>query len=390
MNRAASAEPPVSIILPTLDEWDCIVDCLSSVLTQDYPTIDEVLVVDGGSSDGTPELARGLDDRVRVVGNPRTTAAAAMNIGLAEARNDLVVRLDAHTIYAPDYVRRSVATLTESGAAIAGGPMRPVGRTSFGRAVAAVTTSPIGIGNGRFHYATEACDVETVYLGTFDRRTIAAAGGYDEDGIQWAAEDQELAFRVRQQGGRIRLDPSIRSWYTPRETPKALWKQYRNYGVCKASTLRKHGRLPYLRPARPGRHGRGRRRHDGLRDRSPGGPWSPPPPWSAYAAAAAAAGLHLGQDPGVAPHRAAAALAICHWGHGVGFLSGLARIATGRGFDRRPQGRPSCPCLTASAWTSTRPRASTSAAAPSRSPLSSSRPGPSTRPGAEPRAVPGS
>ena len=196
MNRAGSAEPPVSIILPTLDERDCIVDCLSSVLTQDYPTIDEVLVVDGGSSDGTPELARGLDDRVRVVGNPRTTAAAAMNIGLAEARNDLVVRLDAHTIYAPDYVRRSVATLTESGAAIAGGPMRPVGRTSFGRAVAAVTTSPIGIGNGRFHYATEACDVETVYLGIFDRRTIAAAGGYDEDGIQWAAEDQELAFQV--------------------------------------------------------------------------------------------------------------------------------------------------------------------------------------------------
>ena len=57
-----------------------------------------------------------------------------------------------------------------------------------------------------------------------------------------------------------------------------------------------------------------------------------------YAAAVAAAGLHLGQDPGVAPHRAAAALAICHWGHGVGFLSGLARIATGRGFDRRPKG----------------------------------------------------
>ena len=98
--------------------------------------------------------------------------------------------------------------------------MRPVGRTSFGRAVAAVTSSPIGIGNGRFHYATEACDVETVYLGTFDRRTIVAAGGYDEAGIQWAAEDQELAFRVRQQGGRIRLDPSIRSWYTPRETPR--------------------------------------------------------------------------------------------------------------------------------------------------------------------------
>lgn len=337
MNRAASAEPPVSIILPTLDEWDCIVDCLSSVLTQDYPAIDEVLVVDGGSSDGTPDVARGLDERVRVVANPRTTAAAAMNIGLVEARNDLVVRLDAHTIYAPDYVRRSVETLAASGAAIAGGPMRPVGRTSFGRAVAAVTTSPIGIGNGRFHYATEPCDVETVYLGTFDRRTIEAAGGYDEDGIQWAAEDQELAFRVRQQGGRIRLDPSIRSWYTPRETPRALWRQYRNYGLCKASTLRKHGRLPYLRPLAPAAMVAGSAGvvAVGIATRRP---LIAAAPLLAYAAGATAAGLHLGRDPGVAPHRAAGALAICHWGHGIGFLTGLFRIISGRSFDRRPQG----------------------------------------------------
>jgi len=337
MNRAASAEPPVSIILPTLDERDCIVDCLSSVLTQDYPAIDEVLVVDGGSTDGTPDLARGLDDRIRVVHNPRTTAAAAMNIGLAEARNDLVVRLDAHTVYAADYIHRSVDTLQTSGAAIAGGPMRPAGRTAFGRAVAAVTSSPIGIGNGRFHYATEACDVETVYLGTFDRRTVAAVGGYDEDGIQWAAEDQELAFRVRQSGGRIRLDPAIRSWYQPRETPQALWKQYRNYGVCKASTLRKHGRLPYLRPLVPAAMVAGTLATVayGVATRRP---LVAAAPVVAYAAGAAAAGLHFAKDPGVAPHRAAAALTICHWGHGVGFISGLARILTGRGFDRRPQG----------------------------------------------------
>ncbi len=330
------ASTPVSVVLPTLNERDHVVDCLTSLLAQDY-TIDEILVVDGGSTDGTTALARGIDERVRVVDNPRTTAAAAMNIGLTEARHDLVVRVDAHSVYAPDYVRRSVETLTESGAAIAGGPMRPVGRTSFGRAVAAATSSPIGIGNGRFHYATEACDVETVYLGTFDRRTIVAAGGYDEAGIQWAAEDQELAFRVRQQGGRIRLDPSIRSWYTPRETPRAVWNQYRNYGLCKASTLRKHGRLPYLRPLAPAALVAGTAGvvAIGIATRRP---LVAAAPLLAYTAGAAAAGLHLGRDPGVAPHRAAGALALCHWGHGIGFLSGLFRIVAGRSFDRRPRG----------------------------------------------------
>ena len=330
------ASTPVSVVLPTLNERDHVVDCLTSLLAQDY-TIDEILVVDGGSTDGTTALARGIDERVRVVDNPRTTAAAAMNIGLTEARHDLVVRVDAHSVYAPDYVRRSVETLTESGVAIAGGPMRPVGRTSFGRAVAAATSSPIGIGNGRFHYATEACDVETVYLGAFDRRTIVAAGGYDEAGIQWAAEDQELAFRVRQQGGRIRLDPSIRSWYTPRETPRAVWNQYRNYGLCKASTLRKHGRLPYLRPLAPAALVAGTAGvvAIGIATRRP---LVAAAPLLAYTAGAAAAGLHLGRDPGVAPHRAAGALALCHWGHGIGFLTGLFRIVTGRSFDRRPRG----------------------------------------------------
>ncbi len=328
---------PVSVVLPTLDERDCVVDCLASLLTQDYDAIEEILVVDGGSTDGTTDLARGLDGRVRVVDNPRTTAAAAMNIGLAEARHDLVVRVDAHTVYAPDYVRRSVETLERSGAAIAGGPMRPAGRTAFGRAVAAVTSSPIGIGNGRFHYATEACDVETVYLGTFDRHTVTQVGGYDEDGIQWAAEDQELAFRVRQAGGRIRLDPAICSWYTPRETPKALWKQYRNYGVCKASTLAKHGRLPYLRPLAPAAMVAGTvaTLAYGVATRRP---LLAAAPIVAYAAGATAAGLHFAKDPGVAPHRAAAALTICHWGHGIGFLGGLTRLLTGRGFDRRPRG----------------------------------------------------
>ena len=161
------------------------------------------------------------------------------------------MRADAHTLYEPDYVACSVRAWQTSGADWVGGPMRPVGTTSFGRAVAAVTSSPLGVGPGRFHYADEAGDVETVYLGTFDRRIVDEVGGYDETDLQWAAEDQELNYRLRLAGRRIHLDPSIRSWYFPRETPAALWRQYANYGMCKASTLKKHRTLPYWRPLAP-------------------------------------------------------------------------------------------------------------------------------------------
>jgi glycosyltransferase involved in cell wall biosynthesis len=329
--------PTVSIVLPTLNERGHLRDCLDSLLAQqtgDAVEVVEVLVVDGGSTDGTREVVEEEGGVVRLLDNPRVTAAAAMNVGIAAAVGEVVCRADAHTVYAPDYVRRCVEVLEETGAANVGGPMVPVGTTTFGRAVAAVTTSPFGVGPGRFHYATGRMDVETVYLGCWRRQTLVEAGGYDEEHLQWAAEDQELNFRLRQAGGRIVLDSSIRSWYFPRATPRALLRQYRNYGLAKASTLAKHKTLPYWRPVAPALL-------VGATVAAPVvvRPWwlklAPPLAWLVGASVVSA---RLSKDPGVAPHRVLGALAICHWGYGVGLWAGLWRIVTGRPFDTRPVG----------------------------------------------------
>jgi hypothetical protein len=227
-----------------------------------------------------------------------------------------------------------VDVLVESGAANVGGRMQAVGTTSFGRAVAAVTSSPLGVGPGRFHYLTERAEVETVYLGCWRRQTLVELGGYDSVGLQWAAEDQELNYRLRQTGGRIILDPSIQSWYFPRDTPRALLRQYRNYGVAKASTLAKHRTLPYWRPLAPaalvavtvlGALLPGRRR---LLAPLIVGVWT---------GIAGAESVRLSADPGVAPHRAFGALVLCHWGYGFGFWSGIWRMVSGKGFDSRPR-----------------------------------------------------
>jgi glycosyltransferase involved in cell wall biosynthesis len=338
MDQMSEDDPPwVSVVLPTLNERRHLTDCLDSLLHQDYERIREFVVVDGGSTDGTCEMAARFGDLVRVVDNPGVTAAAAMNVAIDVAACDLIVRADAHTVYAKDYVRRSVGALMASGADWVGGRMVPVGRTAFGRAVAAVTTSPFGVGPGRFHYSEEATDVETVYLGTFDRRIVEEVGGYDAHEIQWAAEDQELAFRLRKAGRRVRLDPTIRSWYFPRESPRELWRQYANYGMCKASTLKKHRQLPYLRPLAPAAlvaivtatsvGGATRRR------------WIiAGTPLLAYLAGAGAVAGRLSRDPGVAPHRAFMALSICHWAYGLGFWRGIGRILANRPFDSLPKG----------------------------------------------------
>ena len=260
----------------------------------------------------------------RVVDNPRVTAAAAMNIGIQLATTDIIVRADAHTLYDRDYVSSCVAALLGTGAVMVGGPMRPVGMSPFGRAVAAVTSSPFGVGPGRFHYSETLEDVDTVYLGAFHRRTVIDAGGYDEVNLQWAAEDQELNFRLRRRGGRIVLDPAIRSQYFPRQTAAALLRQYHNYGMCKASTFAKHRALPHWRPIIPGAMvglsvswivARLARRRL----------WSALLPIALYAGGAAAIGIRLSRQRGVTPHRAATALAICHWGYGAGLWRGVSR-----------------------------------------------------------------
>lgn len=330
---ADMGEPTVSIILPTHSERSFVRDCLDSLAGQDYPSIVEILVVDGGSTDGTRSIVEQYGAPVRLIDNPRVTAAAAMNIGIAAAAGEVVVRADAHALYSPDYVSRCIHTLLETGAENVGGPMRPVGTTKFGRAVAAVTTIQEGIGNGAFHYATIRQDVDTVFLGCWRTSALRSLDGFDETSLQWAAEDHELNYRITQGGGRIVLDPSIRSVYFPRDGMRGLARQYHNYGIGKASTLHKHGRLPTLRPLAPAAlvglsavgaiFGRGTSRIIF------------PALHSLFCARTA---LKAGRAPGVSRPNAGAALSVMHWSYGTGFFRGLGRAALGRPFTNRPRG----------------------------------------------------
>jgi glycosyltransferase involved in cell wall biosynthesis len=320
---------PVSVLLPTLNERAFIHDCLESLARQDHPPV-EILVLDGGSTDGTREIAAGWGEPVRVVDNPRVTAAAALNVGLGEAKGDVIVRADAHSLYAPDYVGRCVAVLAESGATNVGGPMRPVGLTRFAQAVAAVTSSPFGVGPGRFHYAERQEDVDTVYLGCWRTETLERLGGWDETELQWGAEDHELNFRITSAGGRIVVDPSIRSWYFARDAPRALWRQYFNYGLGKASTLTKHRRLPSWRPLAPAALVLATAAAAGWRRRGV----LLPVVVHAGACMAVTGRIARAGDPG----RTFVALEICHWSYGLGFWAGVVRAGWRRPFDAAPRG----------------------------------------------------
>lgn len=232
-----SAAPAVSVVVPVLDEAAHIDECLAAIDTQTYGSIVEVLVVDGGSTDDTVVKA-GRHPKVRVLTNPRRIQAAAMNVALDEAAGDVIVRVDGHTVIAPDYVQCCVDALEATGAALVGGAMRPDVDAAGAPAIAAAMCSRLGAGPAAFHGDGPAAWVDTVYLGAFRRDVVRSAGGYREVPTN---EDAELAIRLSPLGG-VWFDPAIRSSYSPRSSYRGLARQFFRYGRGRAATVRRHPR----------------------------------------------------------------------------------------------------------------------------------------------------
>lgn len=245
--------PFVTVGIPCLNEEDYIEQVVGRVLAQDYPTDKlEVLVADGGSTDGTLEILARLereDPRVRMIPNPGKIQAAGMNEIIRRARGDVLIRLDAHADYADDYIVRCVEVLEETGAYNVGGAARSVAKNWFQKALCAALDSPLGAGGSKYRDASNEGFVESVFNGAFRRKVFETVGMYDPGAI--TNEDAELNQRILESGGRIYLSRDIVAYYYPRDSYRGLAKQYFKYGAGRARTLLKHGGLPSPRPLGP-------------------------------------------------------------------------------------------------------------------------------------------
>ncbi|MCP4122006.1 MAG: glycosyltransferase family 2 protein, partial [Bacteroidetes bacterium] len=182
---------------------------------------------------------------INVLDNPQKIVPTGINIALRQAKGDIIIRVDGHTIIAPDYVRQCVNAIQGTGADNVGGKMNAVTNIPFGKAVALATSTPFGIGGGRFHYSNEEEWVDTVYMGAWPRTVFDAIGLFDEELVR--NQDDEFNYRLRSAGGKILLSPKIKSEYTVRSSPKALWRQYYQYGFWKIRVLQKHHRQMSIR-----------------------------------------------------------------------------------------------------------------------------------------------
>lgn len=240
-----STLPLISVIVPMRNEAGHIRACLDSILAQDYPRqCMEVIVVDGDSDDNSAEVLREYGDRIRVLHNRARIVPSSMNVGIRAARGEIIARVDAHTLLAPDYLSVGVETLKRTGADNVGGPMHCVGGGPVGDAIALAMASRFGIG-AYFHFATGDREVDTVYMGMWPRRAFERIGLFDEELVR--NQDDELNYRLRKAGGRIFITTRMCSRYQNRQSWTALRRQFYQYGLWKIRVLQKHPRQMSLR-----------------------------------------------------------------------------------------------------------------------------------------------
>lgn len=249
--------PFVSIIIPCYNEQATIRKLLEALRTQTYPLAQmEVVISDGFSTDGTRDVIAAFQNEfadlsVKVVDNQARTIPSGVNQAMRESRGEIFIRLDAHSMPIPEYVERCVAAHQAGIGDNVGGvwEIRPGAETWTAESISFAAAHPLGVGDAMYRLNAKAGAVDTVPFGSFRRELIEKIGAFDETLL--SNEDYEFNTRVRESGGVVWLDPSIRSVYFSRSTFGKLAAQYWRYGFWKFKMLKRYPHALRWRQALP-------------------------------------------------------------------------------------------------------------------------------------------
>jgi len=232
--------PSVTVMMPVRNEQHHLAKAVESVLAQNYPGQLEIVLAIGPSIDETSSVASELARNhagIKIIENPKGLTTVGLNLAIAKAAGEIIIRVDAHSELAPDYISRGVQILRETGSVLVGGVMNAKGKSPLQKAVAFGYGSRLGLGGGRYHVGGKAGEAESAYLGIFDAKALKQVGGYNEQIIR--GEDWDLAQRLKAQGGRVWFSPELEVHYWPRSNIRALAWQFYSTGLWRGELTRK-------------------------------------------------------------------------------------------------------------------------------------------------------
>lgn len=233
----------LSIICPVFNE-KAFIESLTKSFLSDDGLEKEVLFVDGGSTDGSAEIIKklaGEDNRVKYVENPGKYVNIGFNLAFGQSTGRFIAFLGAHTDYPIDYFRNGVEVLKNNEADAVGGPLRQVGKTTFGKAIAYCLSSKFGVGNTEFRVYKKKMFVDSVAFAIYKRKIFDDIGLLDSDLIK--NQDDEFHYRLNAAGYKILMIPEMESTYYVRDTMGGVIRQYFNYGLFKPLVLKKIGQI---------------------------------------------------------------------------------------------------------------------------------------------------
>lgn len=238
--------PTVSVVCPVLNEERYIYDCIKGMIQQDYPAdLVEYIFVDGGSEDSTLDIInsfRILHKNIKLARNDKRIIPVGMNIGISLASGEIIIRIDAHSMYPENYISSLVRGKLRLSADNVGGVCitLPSSDTDEAKGIAIALSTLFGMGNSRFRIgASDEMEVDTVPFGCYDREYLISIGGYDERFER--NQDDELNGRIKRDGGKIWLLPDVEIKYYPRDSIMRLWKMWYGYGLYKPMVGKKLG-----------------------------------------------------------------------------------------------------------------------------------------------------
>lgn len=230
----------ITIICPIYNEEKYIAKCIESIMQQDFPKDKlEVLFVDGMSKDRTREIINLYLPKcpyIRVLDNPMKIVPYAMNKGILEAKGEVIIRIDAHTIYEKNYFSTLVKRLYDLGADNVGAVCKTdvLNKNSKTLAIREVLSNRFGVGNSIFRTGIDrVMEVDTVPFGCWRREVFDKYGLYDVRLVR--NQDIELNKRILRGGGKIFIVPDTYCTYLARETFSGLAKN--NFGNGKWNIL---------------------------------------------------------------------------------------------------------------------------------------------------------
>lgn len=231
------------VVIPCLNEERHIEAVLGQLFAD--AQIDRMLVVvaDGGSTDRTlPIVERLAKDRGNLIllHNPKRLQSAAVNAAVAAhgADKTWLARVDAHAAYPQSYVSQLIGVAEATGADSVTTSMTSTGVSCFQQAAAAAQNSRLGTGGAAHRAGSRSAWVDHGHHALMRIAAFQAVGGYDETFSH--NEDAELDLRLGAGGFRIWLTTDVTIVYFPRDSAKALFRQYFNYGAGRARTVRLH------------------------------------------------------------------------------------------------------------------------------------------------------